>query len=323
MGCNKSKPLPLVTQKTIETPLQVVRKHTQKVKNLSGKEIESISELFEIISVLGSTSTGTLLSAKDLHSGTNRTIHEVSKSVAQGCSELYQEVSILNILDHPNILKVFDTVETSRSYYIVLESTEGGSIQSRIKKSGSEVLVSKYMQYVFSAINYMHIHGVIHCDLNIDNILLSDTSSNAIPKISGFTHSQQASDIQEFGIEFLNFEFISPDILEGKYDEKTDIWSAGVVLYQLLVGKLPFASKNKKEILEAIYKGDLDYNNPNFVALSHNAQDLIKKLLVVDPNERISAKEALSHPYLQQNSKENAITYEIVQKLRRFKVNYI
>jgi calcium-dependent protein kinase len=166
----------------------------------------------------------------------------------------------------------------------------------------------------------MHLHDVIHCDLHLGNILLSNTSPEAIIKIVGFAHSQKISEIQEFDINSLNYEYISPEILEGKFDEKTDIWSAGVILYRLLVVKMPFVSKNKKEILEAIYKCDLDFNNPNFVALSHNARDLLQKLLVHDPINRYTAKDALSHIWLTQNSKDSGITYEVVQKLRRFKV---
>ena len=183
--------------------------------------------------------------------------------------------------------------------------------------------MSKYMADIFSALCYMHGQEIIHCNLHIGNILLSDPTDKAIPKIVGFTYSQKLTDIQEIDIFLLNHEYISPDILEGKFDEKTDVWSAGVILYRLLVGKLPFSNKSKKETLEAIYKGDLDFLNPNFLALSYNAQDLLKKLLVTNPVSRLSAKEALAHSWLQQNSQEVAMTNEIVQKMRRFKVIYI
>ena len=322
MGCNKSIPLlpllPTVTELTA-----ISRKRTVRKGSILSKQVGSLSTNFEVLSAMGSTGTGTLLSARDIHSGTIRTIHEVSKSIASENAQLFQEVLIVNTLDHPNILKIVQTIETTRSHYIVLESSDGGPIQSRIKKSCNEILVSKYMADIFSALCYMHGQEIIHCNLHIGNILLSDPTDKAIPKIVGFTYSQKLTDIQEIDIFLLNHEYISPDILEGKFDEKTDVWSAGVILYRLLVGKLPFSNKSKKETLEAIYKGDLDFLNPNFLALSYNAQDLLKKLLVTNPVSRLSAKEALAHSWLQQNSQEVAMTNEIVQKMRRFKVIYM
>ena len=225
MGCTKSEPMapplqPLLIPSEVELPR---KKRTMKKNCFVTKEVSSISLYFDIISVIGSLTIGTLLYARDLHSGTYRTIREVSKSIAIDNYELFQEVSILNDLDHPNILKVFQTVETFRSYYIVLENADGGPLASQIKTSCNEVLVGKYMHDIFSAIYYMHNHDVIHCDLHLGNILLSNTSSTSIVKIVGFAHSQKISEIQDFDIKLLHYEYISPEILEGKFDEKTDI----------------------------------------------------------------------------------------------------
>ncbi|OMJ69370.1 hypothetical protein SteCoe_32934 [Stentor coeruleus] len=319
MGCNKS--LPVQVQARVTSQSEVYRRRpVQKKTSLITKEMGSLSNHFEILSAMGSTSTGTLLYARDLRSGTLRTIREVCKTITSDYSSLFLEVTILSELDHPNILKVYQTIETNRSYYIVMESADGGNIQDRILKSGNEYLVSKFMHDVFSAINYMHIKGIIHCDLHIGNLLLSNQTSDAIPKITGFSSSQKSSDIQEIDLALLNYQYISPDMLDGTVNEKTDIWSLGIILYKLLVGKLPFVSKNKKEILEAIYKGDLDFEDPNFVSLSHNAKDFLQKLLVRECFSRLSAKDALNHVWLQQSIKDVGLTYQIVQKLRRFKM---
>lgn len=322
MGCNKSLPAepvyelhPIKVKDQNASKKVVVRRET-----LIHKEQGDLKDFFEVLSIIGSTHNGILLSCRDLRSGTIRTINEISKSSEIDYSEVAKELTILNNLDHPNILKCYQTLESSRSIYIVFESTDGGPLQNRIKTSCNEVLVGNYMRDVFSAINYMHVNGVIHCNLHIGNLLLSDNSAEAQPKIVGFSHSQMKADREPIDLTCLNFEHISPDFLDEDYDEKTDIWSLGIIVYQLLVQKLPFASKKKKEILESIYKGDLDFDNPTFLNLSHNAQDFVKKLLKRDKNERMSAMDALTHPYLHQSSQEVALTNEIVQKMRRFKM---
>jgi calcium-dependent protein kinase len=320
MGCNKSQPVSKIIQPP-SLPFLSPKKRFSMTKNkLLTKGIKSMKEYFEIISALGTSGEGNLLYARDVHTGTYRTIREISKSTGSQNIKLLQEVNIISELDHPNILKVYQTIETNRSYYVVLENADGGLLQNKIKKSGDEALVAKYMSEVFQAINYLHVNNIIHCNLHLGNILLSDSSDLGIPKIVGFRHSQRTIDMQDIDIKLLNYEYISPEILNYKFDEKTDIWSAGVILYMLLVGKLPFAGRSKKEVLESIFKCDLDFNNPNFLTLSYNARDLLKKILISDPYVRLSAKEILAHPWLAQSSKETSVTYEVIEKLRRFKV---
>lgn len=322
MGCNKSLPAqPIYEMHSMKVEkTAAVKKAPIRRETIIQKEQGDLKDLFEVLSVIGSTHNGILLSCRDLRSGTIRTVNEISKSAEIDYGEIARELSILNNLDHPNILKCYQTLESTRSIYIVFESTDGGPLQNRIKTSCNEVLVAKYMRDIFSAINYMHVNDVIHCNLHLGNLLLSDSSPDAQPKIVGFSRSQKKSEKEPVDLTSLNFDHISPEFLDEDYDEKTDIWSLGIIVYHLLVQKLPFASKKKKEILEAIHKGDLDFENPTFQNLSHNAQDFIKKILKRDKNERFSAMEALNHPYLHQSSKEVALTYEVVQKMRRFKM---
>ena len=320
MGCDHAKPLQLSMSKRPE--VQEVHSPRSQIRliNFKALQVQSISSLFDLTKTCGSTETGTLFEGIDKKSKCVRLIREVSTLPSFSSNLLFQEVSILSQLYHPNILKVFQVIETPRRHYIILELIEGGSLKSNITRTCDEETVSKYMLDIFRAINYMHLQGIVHCDINADNILLSNNSFQKTPKLSGFCCSQKLGQLQDFEIKSISYHYASPEMLGGDYGTKTDMWSAGVLLYNLLVGKLPFHTKEKTKIIEEIYTGNLDFTHPNFCALSNNAQDLIRNLLVVDPLKRYSAHDALNHKWLQQCRKDIYLTYETVNRLRFFKV---
>ena len=321
MGCNKSISEQIYKPKDSAIDTVIASKQEKSVsQRFISKEIGSINEHYKILKAIGTTSTGTFLYAQDIQSGTSRAIREISKSLLQDSPNMLDEVSILSELDHPNIVKVFQTIETNINYYIVFELLDGGTLKSKITRSGNEMEVSKHMHDVLSALYYMHIRGIVHCDLTPTNILFSSNESEAVPKIVSFSSAQSLSDIEKVDIKKLSYIYISPDILKKEYTEKMDMWSIGVIIYELLVGKHPYAIKDRNGTLKDIFKGRLDFTNPNFINLSFNAQDILKKLLIMDPEERLSAKDALAHPWLSQTTKESYYNYKILDKLRTFKV---
>ena len=185
------------------------------------------------------------------------------------------------------------------------------------------MIFSKYMHDVLSAVYYLHIRGIVHCDLNPQNILFDTAGDEPTPKILGFTSAQNMTKKHQLDIKKISYIYTSPDILKNEYDEKTDMWSIGIMVYELLVGKHPYLSKDKHDILREIFKGKVDLENQVFLGLSFNAQDFLRKLLVPNPEERLSSKEALAHPWIAQASKEDYVNYEALQKLRTFKVSNI
>ena len=324
MGCQNTTPLSRPTSQTISQPLVDEKPRTPFTRSKTNRQIKSemgsIMNHFKVLKAIGTNRLGTTLYAQDIHTGTFRAIREVNKSLLRDDAETYNEIEILKDFDHPNIIKTYQTIETNINYYAVFEYLNGGNLKSKIKRNGNEVALSKYIHEVISALNYMHIQKVVHCNLNPNNILFSISDDECIAKVVGFNYSQRLDDLHPVDIKNLAYFYVSPEMLKKNFNEKTDLWSIGVIVYELLVGKPPYLSKDKHDIVKEIYRGEVDFANPNFTTLSFNAQDFIRKLLNPNSEERMSAKEALIHPWLSLSAKEYILNYEAMMKLRNFKI---
>lgn len=324
MGCEKSLPV-MQPQVSLDVPNK--SKPTENVtfkRSATNRSIKSnlgsISDHFKVLKAIGTNRLGTMLYAQDLQTGTFRAIREVSKNLLRENPKSYQEIEILRDFDHPNIIKAFQTIETSINYYNVFEYLNGVTLSEKVKRTGNEIVLSKYVHEIIRGLNYMHLQKVVHCNLNPTNILFSESAEESVPKIIGFNFAQRLDDMYPIDLKNLAYLYCSPEMLKKKFCEKTDMWSLGIIVYEILVGKHPYISKDKHDIIKEIYKGELDFENPNFTSLSFNAIEFIKKLLEVNPDERLSAKEALNHSWLSLSAKENILNYEAMMRLRNFKV---
>ena len=190
------------------------------------------------------------------------------------------------------------------------------------------------MYQIFSAVNYCHNMNIIHRDLKPENILIFNRNkNNNYPNIKigdfGMSKVVEKKAIQNKVVG--SIYYVAPEVIEKKYNEKCDLWSCGVIMYVLLSKKPPFNGDLKEEITSNILKGDYDLKSPPFDKISKNALDLIQKLLTRDVQKRISAKEALDHPWFkEQKSKElfNEILNEkvvenLLNNLKKYKKNSI
>ena len=280
----------------------------------------AITERYEVLRALGSGTIGTLFHARDIQKNLIRTIREVNKSSYFHGVEVFQEVNILRDLDHPNILKIYEAIETSRSYYIVLENISGGTLVEKFGKFKIEGIISRYIYEMFSGLNYLHKQGIVHCNLSAEYIVLSDESEEAIIKIIGFTNAQRLDEKKEIDSRNLKIGFASPEVIKGNFSERSDVWSAGVVLYTLLTDRSPFPKGSRSLLVDAIQFGIIDFDNSSFLSLSSEAQGLIKMILKVDPEDRPTCEEILQHQWFCESKQTLPITYNIAQKLRNFNV---
>ena len=218
--------------------------------------------------------------------------------------EIINEINILRAMDHPNILKIFEFYSNKESYSIITEYCSGGELFNEISENGPfDERYSAYVMYqIFSAINYCHNMNIIHRDLKPENILIVDRNKNGYPrvKICDFGTSLM---VEKGGVQKKlvgSSYYIAPEVLKKHYNQKCDIWSCGVILYILLSGKPPFEGEDDNEIMANVTIGQYDLNCAPFNRISKSAKDLIKKLLVMDINKRISAHDALNHPWFKE-----------------------
>ena len=257
-------------------------------------------------------------------------INKSSTCTEEEEQEIVNEINILRTMDHPNILKIFEFYSNKESYSIITEYCSGGELFNEITENGP--FDEKYSAYVmfqiFSAINYCHNMNIIHRDLKPENILIVDRNNNGFPRIKicdfGTSLMVEKGGVQKklVGSSF----YIAPEVLKKNYNQKCDIWSCGVILYILLSGRPPFIGEDDNEIMANVLTGKYDLNSKPFNRISKSAKDLIKKLLRMDKDKRISAQDALNHSWFKEKkSKElyNQINDDnIIKKLLNNLKNY-
>ena len=170
---------------------------------------------------------------------------------------------------------------------------------------------------MLSAINYCHTRNIVHRDLKPENLLLDRTGEQTRVTIIDFgtagSFTPGVKMTQKYGTPY----YIAPEVLKRSYDHKCDLWSCGVILYILLCGYPPFNGQTDKKIIEAVLLGDYTLDEPEWQSVSDQAKDLVSKLLKNNPEQRISALDALNHPWIQENANIDKVTKEVATRTLR------
>jgi len=166
----------------------------------------------------------------------------------------------------------------------------------------------------------MHAQGIVHRDIKPENIMLA---ANGELKLIDFGLSKRQEGAKKLKTIAGTPYYMAPEVLDGKYDQKCDTWSLGVLLYVFMSGYLPFQGENRNDVFYKIQNGKFHFNHPEFKEISPEAIDLIKKLLVVEPRKRLSANEALDHPWFKEHHakdvKIGGIDADVLKRLQSFK----
>jgi len=214
---------------------------------------------------------------------------------------LRMEMEILKRVHHENIIALHEMIEAGNKLYFVMELVTGGELFDRIVEKGSyseddaRVLVRK----IVSAIDYLHKQGIAHRDLKPENLLVKSVQNDTEVKIADFGLSKIIDKDKLMQTACGTPGYVAPEVLNAEgYDKEVDMWSIGVITYILLCGFPPFYSESVPEVFEQIMKAEYDYPEEYWDDISPEAKDFIDHLLVVDVNTRMTAEQALEHPWL-------------------------
>lgn len=278
---------------------------------------------------LGTGAFGTVRKATNRKTGQYIALKTIKRSAIPNISAFQNEVNINLGLDHPNVVKLYETFEDAQNVYLALEMCVGGDLFDAIIDVGhfTERDASRLMYQLLHAVFYMHAQHIAHRDLKPENFLLKEKgvplASNTL-KIIDFGIAKKfrpgKSDLKtRAGTAY----YVAPEVMHGRYTEKCDIWSCGVIMYILLSGAPPFAGDDDDEIMHNAARGVLDFNMPEFRRVSGEAKKLMRSLCMLNPVSRYSAEEAVRHPWIEHPSMSDTNVSEplpasLFTKLRGF-----
>lgn len=215
---------------------------------------------------------------------------------------IIQEVTILKDINHPNVIRLHEVFETKEKIYLQMELVRGGELFDRIVEKGyfSERDARRVISAVCAALEYLHGRNIAHRDLKPENLLLSDETDDAEIKIADFGLSTAAGASCVLDTFCGTLSYVAPEVLQsqGYHGKPVDMWAVGVITYILLCGYPPFYSEDDAEITQMTLKGQYSFPSPEWENVSKDAKDFISSLLVLEPTDRLSAKQALRHPWL-------------------------
>ncbi|KAK5933199.1 hypothetical protein CgunFtcFv8_004845 [Champsocephalus gunnari] len=216
------------------------------------------------------------------------------------------EIEILQRIDHPCLIKTEDFYQTEDSYYIVLELMEGGELFQRIKSQQqlSESVTKLYFYQMLRAVQYLHSKGIIHRDLKPENILLSSHEDICLIKVTDFNQSRILEESLLMRSLCGTPSYLAPEVFTQAsttgYSLAVDCWSLGVLLFVCLCGYPPFhESFGRQPISEQIIRGEFTMVPSKWRHVSAQAKDVVRRLLLVEPSDRLSIEGALQHPWMQ------------------------
>ena len=309
---------------------------------------DSPSKKYEILSKLGSGSFGNVYLAKNKYTDEKVALKQIKKSTANLLSdgEIKDEIEILKTLDHPDIVRIIESFNTKNSYILITEYCEGGELFDQVKNQLSETQIAVIFRQLLSGLAYLHSNNIVHRDLKLENILIHEIEKSKTTgedlfniKIIDFGTARIFDKNRKPQSIVGSSYYIAPEVLRQKYNKECDLWSVGVILYMFIVGHAPFDGCDDEEITSNIQRGVYRKNDRRWIKASKEVKDLIQKLLTYSPSQRLTAIQALNHPWFKIadsnilydnvpkgdiiNCIRNLLTYNINNKLEELFLAYI
>ncbi|XP_011646831.1 calcium/calmodulin-dependent protein kinase type II alpha chain isoform X16 [Pogonomyrmex barbatus] len=238
--------------------------------------------------------------------------------------KLEREARICRKLQHPNIVRLHDSIQEENFHYLVFDLVTGGELFEDIvaREFYSEADASHCIQQILESVHHCHHNGVVHRDLKPENLLLASKAKGAAVKLADFGLAIEVQGEAQAWYGFAGTPgYLSPEVLKKEpYGKPVDIWACGVILYILLVGYPPFWDEDQHRLYGQIKAGSYDYPSPEWDTVTPEAKNLINQMLTVNPGKRITASEALKHPWICQRERVASVVHrqETVDCLKKF-----
>ena len=316
---------------------------TKEIRMKPSSLMKDIRKEYKFIKLLGEGHFGTV--RKAIRRSDKEPYHYYAiKSIStkylseKDFNDLLKEVDIISGLDHPNIIKFYETYHDKYFFHIVMELCQGKEVFDKIANHGymPEKKVVNIIFKVLLAIAHCHSRGITHRDLKPENILFESLKPDAEIKLIDFGLSRKYAKDEKMHTVLGTPYYVAPEVLKGEYDEKCDIWSIGAMTYLMLCGDPPFTGSSNNEIFKKIIKNDLKFNPYKWKNISDNAKDFVKLCLKKNASERPSASKAVEHKWFTNVIKEthsvknlpkniliNIKNFNIVDKFKQMIIKYL
>ncbi|XP_048378865.2 calcium/calmodulin-dependent protein kinase type II delta chain isoform X7 [Stegostoma tigrinum] len=251
-------------------------------------------------------------------------IINTKKLSARDHQKLEREARICRLLKHSNIVRLHDSISEEGFHYLVFDLVTGGELFEDIvaREYYSEADASHCIHQILDSVNHIHQHDIVHRDLKPENLLLASKCKGAAVKLADFGLAIEVQGEQQAWFGFAGTPgYLSPEVLRKEaYGKPVDIWACGVILYILLVGYPPFWDEDQHKLYQQIKAGAYDFPSPEWDTVTPEAKNLINQMLTINPAKRITATEALKHPWVCQRSTVASMMHrqETVECLKKF-----
>lgn len=316
MGCCSTKPTKKKSRR-----LTISKQMFIKVKE--GKVLDS----YKIVKNIGEGTFGKVL--KVIHKDTNapRALKRILLSQSINIQQLLSEVNLLTIMDHPNIVRIFEVIQEPKTINIIMELCTGGELFTRIQslEHFSEQNAKTYMTDIISAVKYCHDNNIVHRDLKPENILFESLKDSARLKLIDFGTSKYFKPKERLKGFAGSVYYVAPEVIQDNYNEKCDIWSLGVILFIMLSGNPPFVGNDDIHTLRLVQEQEPNFEGKIWESISPACKTLLLKMLLKNPEHRYSITEVIAHEWFQQSNQSSdntLIMKESLNQLQAFNVTY-
>ncbi|GMH24012.1 hypothetical protein Nepgr_025855 [Nepenthes gracilis] len=289
---------------------------------------KDFDQKYTIGKLLGHGQFGYTYVATDKSNGDRVAVKKIEKSkmiLPIAVEDVKREVRILKALaGHENVVQFYNAFDDEDYVYIVMELCEGGELLDRIlaKKDSrySEKDAAIVVRQMLKVAAECHLHGFVHRDMKPENFLFKSTKEDSPLKATDFGLSDFIKPGKRFTDIVGSAYYVAPEVLKRRSGHESDVWSIGVITYILLCGRRPFWDRTENGIFKEVLRNKPDFRRKPWPSISNSAKEFVKKLLVKDPRARLTAAQALSHPWVREGGSASEIPLDIsvLHNMRQF-----